>query len=141
MNVKLTAGEGDFPIPDKKRIIFEIEKSFPDPVTIEIEGGKTYTTVPFSTLLLKKMNAIKKLVEDGILENEEGEAQTFALLFDVEIKEAETLDLRIIGRILKNVFQVMKESGKFILGDIKENQGIMETPKFFIIERQKNKDN
>ena len=86
---------------------FKIETSLFEPVTIEVEGGRTYESVPLSPLLIREISKVDEQRKAGTLENVAAVVQQIALIFGIDPKEVETIDVRLLNRILEHVTAVM----------------------------------
>ena len=80
---------------------FKIETSFFEPVTIEIEGGRTYESVPLSDLLVREMSKIAEQRKAKTLGDNEYVVQAVALIFGLKTEEAETIDFRVLTRMVE----------------------------------------
>ncbi len=79
---------------------YKIETSLFEPVTIEVEGGRIYTSVPLSPFLIREITKIEEQRKAGTLDTMIAITQQVALIFGVEAKEVETIDIRILTQIL-----------------------------------------
>lgn len=80
---------------------FKIERSLYEPVTIEVEGGRVFESVPISTRLLKEITRLDEQVKDKSLDAETALIRQVSLLFGVDEKELENVDFRVLSRILE----------------------------------------
>jgi prolyl-tRNA editing enzyme YbaK/EbsC (Cys-tRNA(Pro) deacylase) len=80
---------------------FKIETSLFEPVTIEVEGGRTYTSVPLSPFLIREAAKIEEQRKAGTLDETTATTQQVALIFGLESKDVETIDVRILIQILE----------------------------------------
>jgi len=86
---------------------FKIETSLFEPVTIEVEGGRTYQSAPLSPSMLREIDELEKQKNAGTLDSITAVIQQVALIFGLEPKDIETVDFRILNRILEHVATVM----------------------------------
>lgn len=86
---------------------FKIETSFFEPVTIEVEGGRTYASAPLSPSMLREIDKLDKQKNAGTLDSITAVVQQVAFIFGLEPKDIETVDFRILNRILEHVATVM----------------------------------
>jgi len=86
---------------------FKIETSLFEPVTIEVEGGRTYESAPLSPSMLKAIDKLENQKQDGTLDSFTAVVQQIALIFGLEPKDIEPIDIRILNRILENVSVVL----------------------------------
>jgi len=95
---------------------FKIETSLFEPVTIEVEGGRTYESVPLSPYLTKEVGKLEEQRKAGTLDDMTAVTQQVALIFGLEPKDVETTDVRILNRMLEDVMAAMKSdrAGKVV---------------------------
>jgi hypothetical protein len=95
---------------------FKIETSLFEPVTIEIEGGRTYESVPLSPLLTKEVGRLEEQRKAGTLDDIAALTQQIALIFGLEPKDVERMDIRVLNRMLEDVQESMKggRTGKVV---------------------------
>ena len=86
---------------------FKIETSLFEPVTIEVEGGRTYQSAPLSPSMLREIDELEKQKNAGTLDSITATIRQVALIFGLEPKDIETVDFRILNRILEYVATVM----------------------------------
>jgi hypothetical protein len=86
---------------------FKIETSLFEPVTIEVEGGRTYESAPLSPSMLREIDKLEKKKDAGTLDSITAVVQQVAFIFGLEPKDIETVDFRILNRILEHVATVM----------------------------------
>ncbi len=87
---------------------FKIETSLYEPVTVEVEGGRIFTSVPLSPQLIKGIQAIEDEVKGARpLDSMETVTRQVALIFGLEAKDIETVDVRILQRILELATEAM----------------------------------
>ena len=86
---------------------FKIETSLFEPVTIEVEGGRTYQSAPLSPSMLREIDKLEKQKSAGTLDAITAVVQQVAFIFGLEPKDIETVDFRILNRILEHVATVM----------------------------------
>ncbi len=93
---------------------FKIEKSLYEPVTIEVEGGRVFESVPISTRLLKEITRLDEQVKGQALDAETALIRQVSLLFGVDEKELESVDFRVLSRILEhaNAAMIYDQSAK-----------------------------
>jgi prolyl-tRNA editing enzyme YbaK/EbsC (Cys-tRNA(Pro) deacylase) len=89
---------------------FKIETSLFEPVTIEVEGGRTYESVELSPGLLEAVDEIDKKKIAGTLDGLTASVQQIALIFGLEPEVVKTVDFRILNLILEHVAAVMMSS-------------------------------
>jgi len=89
---------------------FKIETSLFEPVTIEVEGGRTYESVPLSPYLTKEIGKLEEQRRAGTLDDVTAVTQQIALVFGLEPKDVERTDVRILNRMLEDVQESMKGS-------------------------------
>ena len=89
---------------------FKIETSLFEPVTIEIEGGRTFESAPLSPYLIKEVARLEEQRKAKTLDDMTAVTQQVALIFGIDPKEVETIDLRILNRILENVMEAMESN-------------------------------
>ena len=89
---------------------FKIETSLFEPVTIEVEGGRTFESVELSPGLLEAVDEIEKKKIAGTLDSLTAVVQQIALIFGLEPEIIKTVDFRILNRILEYVANVMMAS-------------------------------
>jgi len=77
-----------------------IKKSSFEPISIEVEGDRIYTTVPLSPLLFKKIYALEEECKKGTLGVLDSLVQAFMLIFDLPMDEAEELDIRLMKQLV-----------------------------------------
>jgi hypothetical protein len=80
---------------------FKIETSLFEPVTIEVEGGRTYESVPLSDRLIREMSKLAEQQKAKTLDDEAYVIQAVALIFGLKPEEIETIDVRILGRMVE----------------------------------------
>lgn len=86
---------------------FKIETSLFEPVTIEIEGGRTYVSAPLSPSMIKAVSNLEEQRKAKTLEDMTALTQQVALIFGIDAKEVETTDIRVLSRILEHVTNAM----------------------------------
>jgi hypothetical protein len=86
---------------------FKIETSLFEPVTIEVEGGRTYESVPLSPRLIREMSKLEEQRKAKTLGDDTIIVQEVALIFGLEAKEVETIDIRILAQILEHATGAM----------------------------------
>jgi len=86
---------------------FKIETSLFEPVTIEIEGGRTFVSVPLSPSTIKAVSNIEEQRKAKTLEDMTALTQQVALIFGIDPKEVETTDIRVLSKILEHVNDAM----------------------------------
>lgn len=93
---------------------FKIETSLFEPVTIEVEGGRIYTAVPLSPFLIREISKIEEQRKTGTLDATDAIIQQVALIFGLEAKDVETIDVRVLTQILTYATSAMTggRSGK-----------------------------
>ena len=80
---------------------FKIETNLFEPVTIEVEGGRTYVSAPLSDLLFKEMSRLDEQRKAKTLDDMTYMIQSVALIYGLKREEAETVDIRILGRMIE----------------------------------------
>jgi len=96
---------------------FKIETSLFEPVTIEVEGGRTYESVPLSDLLIREMSKLGEQRKARTLNDDEYVVQAVALIFGLKAEETETIDFRILNRMVELANDALNASK---LGKIEE---------------------
>ena len=89
---------------------FKIETSLFEPVTIEVEGGRIYESAPLSPRLIKEVARLEEQRKAKTLDDMTAITQQVGLIFGIAAEEVETIDMRILNRILENVMEAMKPS-------------------------------
>ncbi len=87
---------------------FKIASSLFEPVTVEVEGGRTFTSRPLSPQLIQGIRAIEERVLKSGLDAMEAVTLQVGLIFGVDPKEIEAIDVRILQRILEYSTEAMK---------------------------------
>ena len=87
---------------------YKIEKSLFEPVEIEVESGRTYTSVPLSPFLLREISKLEEQRKAGTLDTTAAITQQVALIFGLEAKDIEITDIRILTKILEYATEAMK---------------------------------
>ena len=80
---------------------FKIETSLFEPVTIEVEGGRTYESAPLSDRLIREASKLEEQRKAKTLDGEVYVVRAVALIFGLKQEEVETIDIRILGRMLE----------------------------------------
>jgi hypothetical protein len=80
---------------------FKIETSLFEPVMIEVEGGRTYESVPLSPFLIREIGKIDEQRKAGTLDGADAVIQEVALIFGLEMKDVEKIDIRLLTQILE----------------------------------------
>jgi len=86
---------------------FRIETSLFEPVTIEVEGGRTFVSVPLSPFLIRRISEIEEQRKAKTLDEMAAVTQQVALIFGVEAKDVEIIDIRILTQILGHATDAM----------------------------------
>jgi len=86
---------------------FKIETSLFEPVTIEVEGGRTYVSAPLSPSMIKAVSNLEEQRKAKTLEDMTALTQQVALIFGIDPKEVETTDIRVLSQILEHVTNAM----------------------------------
>jgi hypothetical protein len=86
---------------------YKIETSLFEPVTIEVEGGRTFQSVPLSPFLIREISKLEEQRRAGTMDDMTAITQQVALIFGVDIKEIETIDVRILGRVIEHATAAM----------------------------------
>lgn len=99
---------------------FKIEKSLYEPVTIEVEGGRVFESVPISTSLLRDITRLDEQVNAKAMDPEAALIKQVALIFGADEKELESLDFRVLSRILEYANEAMVQDRGEKAGEQKE---------------------
>jgi len=86
---------------------FKIETSLFEPVTIEVEGGRTFESVPLSPSLIRSIGEIENERKAGSVDEMTALTRQVGLIFGVDASEVEALDVRVLGQILKHATDAM----------------------------------
>lgn len=87
---------------------FKLETSLYEPVTVEVEGGRTFTSVPLSPQLIRGIQAIEDEARGSTpLRALESVTRQVALIFGVGPEEIESVDVRILQRVLEIATEAM----------------------------------
>lgn len=86
---------------------FKVESSLHEPVTIELEDGRILESVDFSDLLFRKIAELDKLKNAGTLDGIAYIVLSVALVFGVKREDLETVDIRVLGKVIAYVGEVM----------------------------------
>ncbi|MCK9598012.1 MAG: hypothetical protein M0R06_03160 [Sphaerochaeta sp.] len=89
---------------------FKIETSLFEPVTIEVEGGRTFESVPLSPSLIRAMQDLEDRGKKGPADGMAVITQQVALIFGVDVSEVEKVDVRILQKILTYATEAMSSS-------------------------------
>lgn len=109
---------------------FKIERSLYEPVTIEVEGGRVFESVPISTRLLKEIIRLDEQVKDKSLDAETALIRQVSLLFGADEAELENVDYRVLSRILEYAnAAVLRDKGAEPAGDQPVEQKEVEAEK------------
>jgi hypothetical protein len=79
----------------------KIARSLYEPVTIEVEGGRTYESVPLSPFLIREIAKLEEQRKAKTIDEFSGLTQQVALIFGIDSKEVETIDIRVLNEILE----------------------------------------
>lgn len=79
---------------------YKIERSLFEPVTIEVEGGRTYESAELSPRLIREVSELDEQRKAGTLEGDVYVVQAVALIFGLKPEEIETTDIRLLSRML-----------------------------------------
>lgn len=96
---------------------FKIERSLYEPVTIEVEGGRVFESVPISTRLLKEITRLDEQVKDKSLDAETALIRQVSLLFGADEAELENVDFRVLSKILEYANAAVRNKGGEPAGD------------------------
>ena len=91
---------------------FKIETSLFEPVTIEVEGGRTYESVPLSPFLIREISKLDEQRKAKTLDDFSALTQQVALIFGIKPEEVETIDIRILNEILAHATAAMTTGPK-----------------------------
>jgi hypothetical protein len=80
---------------------FKIENSLFEPVTIEVEGGRTFQSVPLSPFLIREISKLEEQRKAKTMDDMAAISQQIALIFGVDLKEVETIDVRILVQAIE----------------------------------------
>ncbi len=86
---------------------FKIETSLYEPVTVEVEGGRTFVSVPFSPQLTKAVLALDKQRRAKELDMNEFVVQGVGLFFGLDPKEIETIDIRVLTQVMNYAMEAL----------------------------------
>lgn len=86
---------------------FKIPASLFEPITIEVEGGRTYESVPLSPDFVTTMVERLEQSKAGAITDVQFLIDQFAAVFAISQEEARTTDSRIIRAALDHVAQTM----------------------------------
>lgn len=102
---------------------FKIETSLFEPVTIEVEGGRTYTSVPLSPFLIREIQKIEEQRKAGTLDVMTAITQQVAFIFGIETKDVEIIDVRLLTKILEYATNAMMggRAGKVETAAVEKN--------------------
>jgi hypothetical protein len=89
---------------------FKIETSLFEPVTIEVEGGRTFTSVPVSPGLLREVDKLRAQRLAGTLEDTDAIIREVSLIFGVDPKDIETTDIRVLKKLLDYAMDTLTKS-------------------------------
>jgi len=81
---------------------FKIETSLFEPVTIEVEGGRTYESVPLSPLLIREVQKLEEQRKAKTLDGDVYVVQAVALIFGLKPEEVEIIDIRLLSQMLEH---------------------------------------
>ena len=76
-------------------------------MTIELEDGRILESVDFSDLLFRKIAELDKLKNAGTLDGIAYIVLSVALVFGVKREDLETVDIRVLGKVIAYVGEVM----------------------------------
>ena len=99
---------------------FKIETSLFEPVTIDVEGGRTYASVPLSPFLIREVAKIEEQRNAKTLSDSDAVIQQVALIFGIEAKDVEITDIRVLTKILEHATSAMGggRAGKTPLAEV-----------------------
>ena len=80
----------------------KIETSLHEPVTIDVEGGRTYESAPLSARLIREVGKLEEQRKAGTLEGDVYVVQAVALIFGLKPEEIEDIDIRVLNRMLEH---------------------------------------
>lgn len=86
---------------------YKIAKSLYEPVTIEVEGGRIFESVPLSPALIREITNLEEQRKAKTIDEFSALTQQVALIFGIDPKEVETIDLRILNEILTHATEAM----------------------------------
>lgn len=86
---------------------FKIETSLFEPVTIEVEGGRIYESVPLSPLLIREVSKLEEQRKAKTLDGDVYVVQAVALIFGLKPEEVEIIDIRLLSQMLEHATAAM----------------------------------
>lgn len=86
---------------------FKIETSLFEPVTIEVESGRTYESVPLSPLLIREVSKLEEQRKARTLDGDVYVVQAVALIFGLKPEEVEIIDIRLLSQMLEHATAAM----------------------------------
>lgn len=91
---------------------FKIETSLFEPVTVEVEGGRTFESVPLSPALIREISKLDEKRKAKTLDDFSALTQQVAMIFGVDVSEIEKIDIRVLNQILEYSTTAMATSQK-----------------------------
>lgn len=89
---------------------FRIETSLFEPVTVEVAGGRTFTSVPVSPGLLREVDKLRAQRIAGTLDDTDAVIREVSLIFGVDPKDIETTDIRVLKKLLDYAMDTLTKS-------------------------------
>ena len=86
---------------------YKIAKSLHEPVTVEVEGGQTFVSVPLSPSLIRAISKIEAERTSGAVDDMTAVVGQVALIFGVKPEAVEVLDIRVLNQILQHATEAM----------------------------------
>ena len=91
---------------------FKIDATLYEPVTVEVEGGRTYESAPLSPALFRETDKMLAKKKAGEITDMDFIIGQFALIFGITEDEAGKLDSRVINASLNHVTETMNSQIK-----------------------------
>jgi hypothetical protein len=81
---------------------FRIASSLYEPVTIELEDGRKFVSAPLSPFLIQEITKLQEQMKAGTLDGRAAIIQQVALVYSIDVKEVERMDVRILEAMMEN---------------------------------------
>jgi len=105
---------------------FKIASSLYEPVTNELEDGRKYESAPLSPFLIQEISKIQEQLKAGTLEGQAAIIQQVSIIYGLDPKEAEKIDVRILQAMVENAAKAMMGSraGKVVAPEIEAEKNV-----------------
>ena len=89
---------------------FKIASSLYEPVTNELEDGRKFISAPLSPFLIQEVTKIQEQLKAGTLEGQAAIIQQISIIYGLDLKEAEKIDIRILEAMIENAAKAIRSN-------------------------------